>query len=64
MGADVRPRDLHGVAALMAAERTSMCKVKGEKDTEFVKRIVCAYLNAEREIDETVSLARITEVYK
>jgi hypothetical protein len=24
--------------------------LKGEKDTEFVKRIVCAYLNADAEL--------------
>lgn len=37
---------LDGVAALIAAGETAMCKRKGEKDTEFVKRIVCAYVNA------------------
>lgn len=40
------PRDLNGIAALIAAGNTDMCKRKGERDTEFVKRIVCAYLNA------------------
>ena len=39
-------RNLSGIAALMAAEQTSMCKVKGEKDTEFVKRIVAHYVHA------------------
>lgn len=42
------PRRLDGVAAYLAAESTAMCKRKGEKDTEFVKRIVNAYLDAER----------------
>lgn len=42
----IKPNDLDGVAALMAAESTAMCKRKGERDTEFVKRIVAAYLNA------------------
>lgn len=42
----LEPKHLDGVAALMAAERTTMGKTKGEKDTEFVKRIVCAYVNA------------------
>lgn len=40
-------RRLDGVAALMAAETTAMRKLKGERDTEFVKRIVSAYLDAE-----------------
>jgi hypothetical protein len=38
----IEPIHLDSVAALMAAESTSMCKTKGELDTEFVKRIVCA----------------------
>ena len=42
----LKPKDLDSVAALMAAERTTMGKEQGEKDTEFVKRIVCAYVNA------------------
>ena len=42
----IRPHDLDGMAAMVAAEHTAMGKVKGERDTEFVKRIVCAYLNA------------------
>jgi hypothetical protein len=46
----IEPKDIDGVAALMAAERTEMRKLKGEKDTEFVKRIVCAYLNADAEL--------------
>lgn len=51
------PRELDGTAALVAAASTAMCKRKGEKDTEFVKRIVCAYFNA---IPEAVRLrARI-----
>lgn len=33
----------NGVAALMAAEVSKMCKQKGERDTEFVKRIARAY---------------------
>ena len=39
-------QNLSGIAALLAAEQTSMCKVKGEKDMEFVKRIVAHYLRA------------------
>jgi len=42
----IEPRHLDGIAALVAAERTALCKRKGERDTEFVKRIVCAYINA------------------
>jgi hypothetical protein len=38
-------RPLDGVVALMAAQSTALCKQKGEKDTEFVKRIVNAYLD-------------------
>jgi hypothetical protein len=49
-------RRLDGIAALMAAETTAMCKRKGEKDTEFVKRIVNAYLDAEERIE---SMARL-----
>lgn len=42
------PRDLDGVAALAAAcAAKPLRKLKGERDTEFVKRIVCAYLNAD-----------------
>ena len=41
-----RPRDLDSFAALAAAEHTAMRKLKGEHDTEFIKRIVCAYMNA------------------
>ncbi len=42
------PRDLDGVAALAAAhDARPLRKRKGERDTEFVKRIVCAYLNAD-----------------
>lgn len=42
----LRPRDLDGTAALIAAGRTRMAKASGERDTEFVKRVVCAYVNA------------------
>jgi len=42
----ITPRDLDSTAALLAAEQTAMRKMKGERDTEFVKRIVAAYLNA------------------
>jgi hypothetical protein len=33
------------MAALMVAETECMAKRKGEKDTEFVKRLVAAYFN-------------------
>ena len=42
----VKPKHLDGMAALVAAEHTAMRKLKGERDTEFVKRIVAAYINA------------------
>lgn len=45
------PIHLNGLAALLAAEREHLCKKKGEKDTEFVKRIACAYMNAHAEIE-------------
>lgn len=42
----IRPAELNGIAALRAAMDTPLRKGREEKDTEFVKRIVCAYLNA------------------
>lgn len=42
----VEPKHLNGVAALIAAEGTALKKLPNEMDTAFVKRIVCAYLNA------------------
>ncbi len=45
----IRPIDLDGLAALVAAQRTTLRKEKGERDTAFIKRIVCAYLNAAEE---------------
>jgi len=42
----IEPHHLDGMAALTAAESTPLRKQKGERDTEFVKRIVCAYMNA------------------
>jgi hypothetical protein len=44
--ADIEPHHLDGFAALVAAQSTPLKKQKGEKDTAFVKRVVCAYLNA------------------
>jgi hypothetical protein len=35
-----------GIAALMAADVTAKRKLKGERDTEFIKRIGRAYLMA------------------
>jgi len=42
----IKPSDLNGTVALFAAGATTMRKRKGEYDTEFVRRIVAAYLNA------------------
>jgi hypothetical protein len=42
----IKPKDLNGIAALKAAESTPLRKKKDERDTEFVKRIVAAYMNA------------------
>lgn len=47
----IQPHDLDGVAALFAAKNTALCKTKGEMDTAFVKRIVCAYLNAHADLE-------------
>lgn len=41
----VRRRDLDSTVLLMVAEVQSLRKKKGERDTEFVARIVLAYLN-------------------
>ena len=42
----IKPHHLSGLAALLAADAARpLRKKKGERDTEFVKRIVCAYLN-------------------
>lgn len=51
----MRDRRLRGVAALVAASLTPLRKLPAEKDTEFVKRIVNAYLDAEA--DENARLA-------
>lgn len=42
----IKPIHIDGMAALLTAQNTSMCKLKGEKDTAFVKRIVSTYMNA------------------
>jgi hypothetical protein len=44
----IEPHHLDGVQALVAAESTPLVKQPGERDTEFVKRIVCAFHNAAR----------------
>ena len=36
-------RNLDGLVAITVASRTTMGKTKGEKNTEFVKRIVAHY---------------------
>jgi hypothetical protein len=38
--------DLDSVVALVVAESMPLTKQEGECDTEFVKRIVCGYMNA------------------
>jgi hypothetical protein len=40
---------LSGIAALMVAQTQPLHKLKGEHDTEFVKRIVGSYLQMEQE---------------
>jgi hypothetical protein len=41
----IKRSQINGFAALLTAEATPMRKLKGEYDTEFVKRIVCTYIN-------------------
>lgn len=53
-------RRLDGVAALLVANRTSLKKLKGEKDTAFVKRIVCEYLQAEAEINAEIEASKFS----
>jgi collagenase-like PrtC family protease len=45
-------RRLSGIAALLAAELTPLKVQPGERHTEFVKRIVNAYLNAVEMLEE------------
>lgn len=42
-------RNLNGVTALAVAEVETMGKLKGERDTEFVKRIVARFMSLESE---------------
>ena len=42
----IEPKHMDGMAAMAAAQSTAMRKLKGERDTEFVKRVAAAYLNA------------------
>ncbi len=55
----VEPKHLDGLAALAAARLARpLRKKKGERDTEFIKRIVCAYLNAVAGLDAQMALLR------
>ena len=52
---EILPHHLDSIVALAVAETTSLQKQDDEKDTAFVKRIVCAYLNAHRQlVDDSV----------
>lgn len=42
-------KNLNGVVALQVAAAMPLRKKKGEKDTEFVKRIVAGYVTAAQE---------------
>lgn len=42
----IEPQHLDGLVALSVAETTPLHKLPDERDTEFIKRIVCAYINA------------------
>lgn len=46
---------LDGLAALSAAQSTKLRKQKNERDSAFVKRIVCAYMNAHNDIQEAMT---------
>ena len=50
----VRPAELNGIAALRAAVDTPLRKGREKKDAEFVKRIVCAYMNALQGVPESL----------
>jgi hypothetical protein len=55
----IEPTHLDGLAALAAARIAKpLRKQKGERDTEFVKRIVCAYLNAAAALDAQIALEK------
>lgn len=58
---DIQPRDLNFTAALLAAQRTPLKKARHEHDTEFVKRIVCAYLNAVPEAEALLTQIRTAQ---
>lgn len=47
---EILPRHLDSIVALAVAETTPLQKQDDEKDTAFVKQIVCAYLNAHRQL--------------
>lgn len=51
-----------GVAALMTAEVEHMCKKKGERDTEFVKRIAGSYNSFAATHFEARLRARLSEL--
>jgi len=42
----IEPHHLDSLAALIGAQSTKLRKQKDERDSAFVKRIVCAYMNA------------------
>lgn len=58
---DITPKDLSFTAALLAAQRTSLKKARHEYNTEFVKRIVCAYLNAVPEAEALLTRIKATQ---
>lgn len=55
---DITPYQLNYTAALIAANNTKLRKGRYERDTEFVKRIVCAYLNALPEAEALHSIIK------
>lgn len=58
----VAPHRLSGVAALRVAQTQTLHKMRGEKDTEFVKRIVAAYLNVSEELAQKGDLTLLKQI--
>lgn len=55
----ITPRDLNYTAAMIVVQNMPIKKARHEHDTAFVRRIVCAYLNALPEAEAL--LARIKQ---
>lgn len=60
----VEPSTLSSIVALKVAENMPLHKINGELDTEFIKRIVAAFINIEIELIKInpLGIAQIHEV--